>query len=92
MTYRVKQVVIATDAWLLFTFSDLRPEGEEQNSNTGQPHEDTPANKGGRKKKREKDGKKETEFMFLKMAVQQFTDTGHIIFSFPEFSTFLSFY
>lgn len=54
MTYRVKQMVIATDAGPLFTFSDLRPEREEQDPNTGQPHEDTPAKKGRRMKKREK--------------------------------------
>lgn len=48
MTYRVKQVIVATDAGLFFTLSDLRPEREEQNPNTGQPHEDTPVKKGGR--------------------------------------------
>lgn len=59
MTYRVKQMVITTDAGLIFTFGDLRPEREEQNPNTGQPHEDTPARKGGRKEKekRKKDRK-----------------------------------
>lgn len=46
MTYRVKLMVIATGAGLLFTFSDLRPEREEQNPDTGQPHEDAPAKKG----------------------------------------------
>lgn len=54
MTYRVKQVVISTDARLLFTFSDLRPEREEQNPNTGQPHKDTPVKKGKRKEKESK--------------------------------------
>lgn len=39
---RVKHVVIATQAWLIFTFSDLRPEREEENPDAGQPHEDTP--------------------------------------------------
>lgn len=53
MTYRVKQMVIATDAGLLFTFSDLRPEREEQNPDTGQPHEDTPVKKWRRKEKEE---------------------------------------
>lgn len=35
MTYRVKLVVIATHAMLLVTFSDLRPQREEQNPDTG---------------------------------------------------------
>lgn len=35
-------MVVATDAGLFFTLGNLRPEGEEQDSNTGQPHEDTP--------------------------------------------------
>lgn len=42
MTYRVKRMVIATDAGPFFACSDLRPEREEQNPDTGQPHEDTP--------------------------------------------------
>lgn len=46
-------MVIATDAGLLFTFSDLRPEREEQNPDTGQPHEDTPVKKWRRKEKEE---------------------------------------
>lgn len=45
MAYRVKQVVVATDTGLLVTFSDLRPEREEQNSDTCQPHEDAPLKK-----------------------------------------------
>ena len=56
MTYRVKHVVIATDTGSVFTFSDLRPEREEQNPNAGQPHEDAPANKGWRKEK-EREGR-----------------------------------
>lgn len=43
MAYRVKVVIVATDAGVLFTCSDLRPEWKEQHPNTGQPHEDTPA-------------------------------------------------
>lgn len=54
MTYRVKQMVIATFAGLHFTFSDLRPKREEQHPNAGQPHEDTPAKKGRRKEKESK--------------------------------------
>lgn len=50
MTYRVKHMVITTFAGLFFTFSDLRPEREEQNPNTGQPHEDTSVRKGRQKK------------------------------------------
>lgn len=59
-------MVIATDAGLLCTFSDLRPEGEEQNPNAGQPHEDTSVEKknGGRKNKKRR--KKETQFMSQK--------------------------
>lgn len=49
-TYRVKLIVIATDAGPVITFGDLRPEREEQNPNTGQPHEDTPVKKGRRRK------------------------------------------
>lgn len=52
VTYRVKQVIVATDAGLFFTISDLRPEREEQNPNTGQPHEDTPVKKGGREERK----------------------------------------
>lgn len=48
-------MVIATDAGLLCTFSDLGPEGEQQNPNAGQPHEDTSVKKknGGRKNQKE---------------------------------------
>lgn len=48
-------MVIATDAGLLSTASDLRPHREEQHPNAGQSHEYTPVNwtkKGGRKKQR----------------------------------------
>lgn len=49
-------MVIVTDAGLLCTFSDLGPEGEQQNPNAGQPHEDTSVEKknGGRKNQKEK--------------------------------------
>ena len=56
MTYRIKHMVVATDAGILITFSDLSLEREEQHPNTGQPHEDTPEKEGrggeeGRKKR-----------------------------------------
>lgn len=51
-------MVIATDAGLLFTFSDLRPEGEKQNPNAGQAHEDTAVNK-------EREEKKKIKFQLL---------------------------
>lgn len=44
-------MVIATDAGLLFTCSDLRPEGEKQNPNAGQAHEDTAMKKKEREEK-----------------------------------------
>lgn len=50
MTYRVKLIVIATDTRPVGTVSDLRPQREEQNPNTGQPHEDTPERKNQRTK------------------------------------------
>lgn len=45
-------MVITTDACSIFTCSDLRPEREEQNPNTGQPHEDTPVMTKRRKEKK----------------------------------------
>lgn len=65
MTYRVKQMVIATFAGLHFTFSDLRPEREEQHPNAGQPHEDTPAKKGRKDKERDRKNKRKVmEYMY----------------------------
>lgn len=69
-------MVIATDAvHSICTCSDLRPERKQQNPNTGQPHEDTPANKNaGGKKKREKEGKKVIDYTFQRQ------QSSHLVF------------
>lgn len=48
--YRVKQMVVATNAGLLFTCGDLGPEREEQNADAGQPHEHAPVRAGWKAK------------------------------------------
>lgn len=39
-------MIVATNAGILFTFGDLRPEREEQNPDAGQPHEHAPVKTG----------------------------------------------
>lgn len=43
ITHWVKHMVVAADAGLFATRCNLRPEREEKNTNTGQPHEDASA-------------------------------------------------
>lgn len=50
-THWVKLMVVAADTRLLLASGDLRPKREEQHSNAGQAHENTPAKTGMRKKK-----------------------------------------
>lgn len=48
--HRVKKVIVATDAGVLFTFGDLGPEREEQNPNAGQAHEHAPVRTRGKER------------------------------------------
>lgn len=50
-TYRVTFVVVATFTGGPITVNDLTPERVQQNSNTGQPHEDASKEKRGEKNK-----------------------------------------
>lgn len=53
--YRIEFVIVSTGRTLVtVTVGDLTPQGEQQDTNVGQPHEDTPARKAKPHSKRAK--------------------------------------